>query len=425
MIYIALLTIQAIPGIGQVTAASIWGYVHGTAGFFDGAVQKFIWPTGWVPTGDNIIGFVVKSTCSIYSCKFYDFNTYISIAMSIAAHKVQQAAERKLDQEKMEEYLKEQEEKIEKWAAGEDALEAELLNAIKEDYGFDGSKLILTDSGEIIAVGQNAETFPVPWGGSPGTLTTWSQMYSLYQLSGTEIVLSPEKVRQAAESMYKADAFLSFVNNDLSFWAQFGSDFKPNTLAMDQASKDFVAASGGTWIVNPYKSVHYDDLCIPAILFNNKKEQQLTCRYLKCLDDTIAQKSGAIEQCDFEYELGTCLYLDSAQYRLQPSVWESISEGVGSALMNSVAGVGMSVFYLFLVPNPKGPPGCWNYQKLGGEALDWDFFTGGAHSAICGTVGTALSITEMESFFDNKFRFDDRSPTDLPGEDFCQGLSYQ
>jgi len=85
----------------------------------------------------------------------------------------------------------------------------------------------------------------------------------------------------------------------------------------------------------------------------------------------------------------------------------------------------MSVFYLFLVPNPKGPPGCWNYQKLGGEALDWDFFTGGAHSAICGTVGTALSITEMESFFDNKFRFDDRSPTDLPGEDFCQGLSYQ
>ena len=37
------------------------------------------------------------------------------------------------------------------------------------------------------------------------------------------------------------------------------------------------------WIVNPYKSVHYDGLCVPAILYNLEKEKQLRCKDLSCV----------------------------------------------------------------------------------------------------------------------------------------------
>nr|MCK4929482.1 hypothetical protein [Nanoarchaeota archaeon] len=71
-----------IPGLGD----TIWNPVHGALSGLHNIVETSIWPTGWVPVGGNTLGLVIKGGCSIYTCKFYEFNTFVDIGMSIAAH---------------------------------------------------------------------------------------------------------------------------------------------------------------------------------------------------------------------------------------------------------------------------------------------------------------------------------------------------
>ena len=431
VIYAALAVLVAISaGIFTPIADAIWPPLQKAAGGLDNIVQMFIWPVGWVPTGGNTFGLIVKGTCAIYTCKFYDFSTYLDIGMSIAAHKVQEAQKREAAEEAEEEFKKKFEEEAEAYMKKQsEDLEKDLLEdlqAIEKDL--DGERTYTDVQKVDVIEGEYVEPTLIAHYKVPGSTETFYHI-----LDGSNIRISqfvaisktlsnPQLTDMASEQMY--EGFNLFLTSARGSSLSFSSEYKPNTLALDHAMEEFVRSSGGTWIVNPYKSTHYDDLCIPAILFNDQKEKYLTCRYVECMKG-MGTQSGAIEACDFEYQLGTCLYLDSAQYRLQPSVWKSISEGVISAMLNSLVGVGVTVFYLFGVPNAAGPPGCINYQFPGGDLPDIEFITGGLHSAVCGTMGTLLAANELDEFFDNKFRFKDTSPTDLPGPDFCAGVSYE
>ncbi|MBW3001260.1 hypothetical protein KY341_05260, partial [Candidatus Woesearchaeota archaeon] len=69
-------------GIGEV----IWNTVNPFLSGIENFVDSFTWPQGWVPTGGNTVGLLLKGTCAIYTCKLYDFNTYVDIGVSIGAY---------------------------------------------------------------------------------------------------------------------------------------------------------------------------------------------------------------------------------------------------------------------------------------------------------------------------------------------------
>ncbi|MBN2142170.1 hypothetical protein JW711_02470, partial [Candidatus Woesearchaeota archaeon] len=85
IMYAVSLVLYQIPYTKAIGKA-IWSAYSYIAAQFKSKVETFLWPIGWVPTGINGPGFIVKYTCTVYNCKLYDMNTWTSIGMSFAAH---------------------------------------------------------------------------------------------------------------------------------------------------------------------------------------------------------------------------------------------------------------------------------------------------------------------------------------------------
>ena len=106
--------------------------------------------------------------------------------------------------------------------------------------------------------------------------------------------------------------------------------------ALDSVIKPKTAS---TWMIDPYKSEAYDDMCFPATLFNLEKKKELKCLYIKCLQQA---KKGAFskELCSQVYDYRNCLYIESAQVRLTGASWEtfwkSFKKAAGAALLSTV-----------------------------------------------------------------------------------------
>ena len=208
----------------------------------------------------------------------------------------------------------------------------------------------------------------------------------------------------------------------------FGGN-QPFTQTTDSRVQDAVDAfvGEGTWIYNPYKSKHYDSLCTPAILFNDRKERQILCKYLKCIDDT-AKSGGPLDACEFEYELGMCLYVDSAQYKLEgKATFFKVLNNIKRAFFSNIIGLATTTGYLFVWP------GCVHYQALwpplGAMADAGKVEVGGLRATACGTAGSLLAGREMIEFAKSMFNPEKRTtaPADIPddAQDFCAGLDYK
>jgi len=72
----------------------------------------------------------------------------------------------------------------------------------------------------------------------------------------------------------------------------------------------------GQWIWNPYKSIHYatSTLCMPAIVYNLKKEKQIKCMYRNCLMNHMTTGLSTTK-CDMAFKERECLYVESAQFK--------------------------------------------------------------------------------------------------------------
>jgi len=88
----------------------------------------------------------------------------------------------------------------------------------------------------------------------------------------------------------------------------------------------------GTWVWNPYESKHYAKFarCIPALLYNYRKEKQINCLYRNCLVNH-ADTGLPITNCLLAFKERHCLYVESAQYREHG--YSDILEKVGMTLL--------------------------------------------------------------------------------------------
>ncbi len=188
-----------------------------------------------------------------------------------------------------------------------------------------------------------------------------------------------------------------------------------------QTALDAFLGEDGNWIFNPYKSKHYDKFCAPAIMFNDKKERQLLCKRLGCLE-AMAKVGGPLEACEFDYNLDMCMYVESARYKLEGGASIGrVFDSVKDVFLNNVVGLGVVATYLFVYP------GCVHYQTPGGLTLDYGGTLKGSRAAACGVIGSVLSLREILAFASNPYNplsGKKMVPTDLPATstDFCKGL---
>ena len=212
--------------------------------------------------------------------------------------------------------------------------------------------------------------------------------------------------------------------------ALIGSKLGPwkNEGFFGSSINDFMHDSG-SMIYNPYKSVHYDDWCYPAQIFNAKKERQIKCKELGCIEQ-MAAVGGPLEACEYEAKLDSCLYLESARYKLEGEKVNIFKAFWGSVLNNIVSLSAMLVYNV----------GCHEYKIpggeikiVGGEAKKIPLFTMFSNPVnkhvVCGVSGALFNVKELISFAANPMNalWHSNVPTEIPPEgiDFCGGVSYQ
>jgi hypothetical protein len=141
------------------------------------------------------------------------------------------------------------------------------------------------------------------------------------------------------------------------------------------------------WIINPYRSKHYDGLCGPATTYNMKKERQIRCMYVSCLEESqINGMSSSI--CKDIYAVNNCLYLESAQYRLDPSVLSQLTKGLVTQSIMFAMGYAVQAGYKAV---------CQKYLDTMGSS-DNTIATGWG-SVGCGLLGAGLKWQEIWAFF--------------------------
>ena len=178
--------------------------------------------------------------------------------------------------------------------------------------------------------------------------------------------------------------------------------------------KFYSALESEDWIVNPYRSTHWDSLCLPAILYNLEKEKQLRCKYLSCLN---TEKSTGIPNymCDQEFGMESCLYLDSAQWHITGGhFWDTVGPGLLKSAMS--AALGMAPYFAHDVFCPSY--GLDKYGTIATAPLD----------VACGISGTILQAKEVGAMFTENFwskMFTSEIPKDPAAiKDYCSGVDY-
>jgi len=340
-------------GIGTGAAEAVWKIANIAGNEMHGTVEKMIWPAGWMPSNANYIGLAVKWTCTIYTCKLYDFNTVFSIAMALG-----------------DEFIASPAKDMGEWETPDEAAEK-----------------VTSEVGNLINI---------------NLLNSGSSNSKLdFGLTGYDV---------AGTSLTPSDSGTGIPTGIISMWT------------MNLAIQGFLGDEG-SWIYNPYKSVHYDSWCPPAIMFNDRKERQLTCKRIGCYE-AMMEMGGPLEACDFDYQRDMCMYVESARYKISgdEATFGNVMGSLGRQFMNNIVGIGTSITYAYVL-------GCRDYQLPTTWTYDTVPVPMGWKTVTCGIVGSAMSASELLSFAQNPLNAlsgAGTTPTDIPSSsvDYCSGVDY-
>ena len=179
--------------------------------------------------------------------------------------------------------------------------------------------------------------------------------------------------------------------------------------------------SSNKWIINPYKSWYYDDLCAPAILYNMQKERQLDCMYVSCMQTQLAagQPTTGCEQRQAFY---TCLYLDSAEYKFSDNLFTSvIIPGLLKAGLVYATNVGIQLGYTAICSDYKNA-----YAGSTPSNAEKTTLASGWYDVGCGALGVFLQYNELKTIFSPskwKSYFGSERPGDPAAQkDYCIGI---
>ncbi|MBW2988889.1 hypothetical protein KY358_01075 [Candidatus Woesearchaeota archaeon] len=195
-------------------------------------------------------------------------------------------------------------------------------------------------------------------------------------------------------------------------------EWTPNWVT-DGERTQMMSQSGGNFIFNPYKSIHYayTCMCLPAIIYNLKKLRQIRCMYKNCLINHVGSGQSSIV-CDLAYKERECLYYESAQYLEHGEDVREVLNGVVSALLKYLESLAFGTIIAAVCSGEvmigvntkdcKGPPGMTDAS--------------GMKSAACGVLQGVVGMTEINDVFSSKFG--QSKKWELQGEDYCTTGNY-
>lgn len=206
-----------------------------------------------------------------------------------------------------------------------------------------------------------------------------------------------------------------------------GFDFSAaNQQYLNRNLKFYSALENEDWIINPYRSTHWDSLCAPAVLYNLQKEKQIRCKYVSCLE---AQTTSGMPSyvCDRDFGMESCLYLDSAQWHITGG---DFFDNIGPGFLKSAFS-----FIIGMAPYAAYSLACTNYQvrfnagtAAGASGAESANLVTGSGDVFCGIGGVALQFNEIKSLFTESY-WDSFFSSDIPKDpseiqDFCNGVDY-
>jgi hypothetical protein len=193
-----------------------------------------------------------------------------------------------------------------------------------------------------------------------------------------------------------------------------------NQAYFNRNLKFYSALESEDWIVNPYRSTHWDGLCFPAVLYNLEKEKQIRCKYLSCLE-TQTNAGMPSYVCDREYGMETCLYLDSAQWHVTGGqFWDTVGPGLLKSAFSFAVGMAPYLAHDLLCADYK----LRNFKVVAVTEL----FSFGSKDVLCGLGSGALQINEVVAmgtgdFWENLYGSDvPKDPAEV--HDYCEEVDY-
>ncbi len=186
---------------------------------------------------------------------------------------------------------------------------------------------------------------------------------------------------------------------------------------------------------DPYKSIHVPPLCLclPGGLYNLRKERQVECVYVKCLQNAVSMGLPSTV-CDEAYDQQTCLYVDGAAWRamgkgpkgvavifqgLLDFIIASLPVSIAAIPYQAVCGGGTGDQYIFGSSNENWQEVC-EASSSGSCEFFWIFSW---YSPLCGIWGVILQIMENEDILTNGYDFSVYEGQ-LESYDQCEGVDY-
>ena len=310
------------------------------------SVEKYFWPAGNIYSNILVVirrisppttGVGIKMACFLYNCQFYDTQELITF---VAEQKEWDAyfegkmfGDSALTEAQIE--LAEFQAQIEEYETDIAALEESVYSEEEIDRLTElwaehrelslSNALVANDVGKIV--------------GDFDTLLVDNRLELATFHSGVS-----DEYFEGLKIAFETNRDLEILKSDYSF---FKDDYLDPAIEAE-SNRDMMKADKfnfDTWIINPYKSTKYDGLCMGATYYNLKKEKELKCMHIKCLE--ISKNNGLDSSyCEELYAFRDCLYLESAQVHLKAF---DEGQGLGNQFIKaaSAAVLGTAISFAF------------------------------------------------------------------------------
>lgn len=233
----------------------------------------------------------------------------------------------------------------------------------------------------------------------------WSQLISV-GTSAAAGALLPTSM-EYTDSMFSGSG--STITSDYPITGR--QDFRDRWLEAAETTKPPLT-DDTQWIYDPYKSIHYAKacMCLPAYIYNLKKDRQIKCMYKTCLIEH-AEVGLPADSCDVALKERECLYVESAQYK-KHGYLQGFFDNLWIAVVQMLPGIIIGVAYSASCPDVK--------VDASGSTCIPSNTCGNFRPVMCGLAGAAAAITELIDIMDGGLDFSKYDP-DLGGTDYCGG----
>jgi len=169
----------------------------------------------------------------------------------------------------------------------------------------------------------------------------------------------------------------------------------------------------------PYKSIHTASacMCLPAILYNWRKEKAVNCIQLRCLQDSV-EKGYPSSVCDQRKTQQQCLYVDGA-------AWSEVAVKKGFGYWMGILGqliLGLLVNLGILLLGISWKVTCKTF--LNGIVRDLKDVLLNGEIIACELAGSAIMLTELNGFSTNLWDWEDYNNKLYFDSDPCAGLDW-